>query len=109
MMSALGLFFLHVGFIVGVFLLSLVVGTLVFYFRKEEPSFVECGTRFIRHTSGDQYSIGPVISAKSDHEPDCDTHGTGTVNKEFEDIKIVFPLRQTHWASEHVLSSSPAS
>jgi hypothetical protein len=108
-MSALGLFFLHVGFMVGTFVLSLVVGTLVFYFRKEEPSFVGCGTRFIGHTSGDQYSIGPAISAKADHEPDCDTRVIGTANKEFEDIKIVFPLRQTQWASEHVLCNSPAS
>ena len=108
-MSTLDLVFLHVGFIIGAFLLSLVVGTLVFYFRKEEPSFVGCGTRFLEHTADDKYRISTMSSEKSDCEQVYDTHPVGTANEDYEDIKIVFPLRQTDWPSRHVLSNSPSS
>ncbi|MDB4557896.1 hypothetical protein N9102_00270 [bacterium] len=108
-MSAIVLFFLHVGFIIGALLLSLVVGTLVFYFRKEEPSFVGCGTRFIGHASGDKNSGGPVFTKRADFELHDVTQMIGTVDKEFDDIKIVFPLRQTDWVSDHILIKRPAS
>lgn len=108
-MSTIVLFFLHVGFIVGAFLLSLIVGTLVFYFRKEEPSFVGCGTRFIGHASGDKNSGGPVFTKRSDFELHDVTQVIGTADKDFHDIKIVFPLRQTDWVSHHILIKRTAS
>ena len=108
-MSTLGLVFFHVGFIIGAFMLSLVVGTLVFYFRKEEPSFVGCGARFIERTSDERHRISTMSKEESDCEQVYDTHPRGTVNQDFEDIKIVFPLRQTDWPSRHGLSNSPSS
>ena len=108
-MSTLVLFFFHVGFIMGAFLLSLVVGTLVFYFRKAEASYVGCGARFIERTSDDSYPISHVNSAKAAFEADRGAQVGGSSSKDFDDAKIVFPLRQTDWASRHVLSSSPSS
>lgn len=64
-MTVLGLFLLHIGFIVGVFVLCLTVGTLIFYFRKEQSSLVGCGARFTQRNSDNSSAFILTASEKA--------------------------------------------
>lgn len=103
-MTGIGLILLHIGFIVGAFVLTLMVGTVIFYFRREEASHVGGETIFIDQTSDDNYRSSPLDSAKDAVEVDLVAGVGGSSIQNFDDAQIVFPLRQTAWASRHAAS-----
>ena len=103
-MTGIGLILFHIGFIVGAFVLTLMVGTVIFYFRIEEASHVGGEMRFIDQTSDYNYRSSPLNSAKDAVEVDWVARVGGSSSKDFDDAQIVFPLRQTNWASRQAVS-----
>jgi hypothetical protein len=102
-MSTLWLFFFHIGFVVGVFLVSLIIGTLVIYLRKER-------SRTSMHKvwdapPGAKQPIKPLGVIR--HEPDGGSQDVaGQPAEEFEAIEVIFPLRQTAGTPRHVFTNS---
>jgi hypothetical protein len=102
-MSTLWLFFFHIGFVVGVFLVSLIIGTLVIYLRKEKP---RTSMHEVRDALPDaKQPIKPLVVIR--HEPDDGSQdAAGKPAEEFEAIEVIFPLRQTAGTPRHVFTNS---
>jgi len=99
-MSTLWLFFFHIGFVVGVFLVSLIIGTLVIYLRKEKP---RTSMHEVRDALPDaKQPIKPLVVIR--HEPDDGSQDAA--GKPAEEFEAIFPLRQTAGAARHVFTNS---
>jgi hypothetical protein len=110
-MNTLLLFFFHIGFVVGAFLLLIVLGTIVFYVgKKQAPDHAPSEIRFREYAPENRRRLSHVVSKNKNTGQESDFAGGAldTEGIEFEDIQIVLPLSKAVWSSKQVLSNSPS-
>lgn len=102
-MSALWLFVFHIGFVVGGLLLSLIIGTLVIYLRKESSFANIDEVRHLRPTADFPAKRDVVIR----HAPEEQlVVSNASPPDESEEIGAIFPLRQPAGESRHIFTPS---
>ncbi len=102
-MSTLWLFFFHIGFVAGAFLVSLIIGTLVIYLRPDKSLIrmyeVRDALPDLKKTT-QQLALVRHVAGSNAQEAGL------TIAEESEENAVIFPLRQSVRTPRSVFTSS---
>ena len=102
-MSTLLLFFFHIGFVIGAFLVLLIIGTLVIYLRADKSQV--CMYETPDALSVDSHTSGKLAVMRL--EAGSDSQDDGVLNdEEPEEDGVIFPFRQAVKTPRTIIISS---